>query len=206
MEEYKEHIEQFKQLLHTATASISSKYFHLPIYNQSGEVSYIYRERVYCYELYYCLRSLWQNDYPFSLGGEVDKSGHPLYGETPVAHLKPDLLVHTPGDPNGNLIVLEVKPVNALRSKIQKDLCSLAAFLQYANYQKAIYVVYGNDEHAFNNFRSAVTEFISNGFVCGENTNIRPETIDPNKFEFYWHNQFNRPAVLIPINNSNFTT
>ena len=115
MEEY---INLFRALLVAATDKIHRTYFHLPI---DGSNLPIYRERVYCYELYHQLRTIWPDDYPFSLGGEVDKSGHPLFRDHPkLRDAKPDLLVHQPGNMDGNLVVLEVKPVNASHDKILK--------------------------------------------------------------------------------------
>jgi hypothetical protein len=55
------------------------------------------------------LRCEWQ-DFPFSLGGEVDKGGHPHFKNGPYAKAKPDFLVHVPGTMEANLACIEVKP------------------------------------------------------------------------------------------------
>jgi hypothetical protein len=92
-------------MLAASCAQIGGEYFQLPI----AEADAVYRERVYCYELYHQLRRLWR-DFPFSLGGEVDKEGHPHFKNGPYAGAKPDLLVHWPGNMDGNLACVEVKP------------------------------------------------------------------------------------------------
>ncbi len=66
---------QLDEILRDAAAAIGPAYFQLPI---AGKESPIYRERVYCYELYHQMRQRWPPDSPFTLGGEVDKQGHPL--------------------------------------------------------------------------------------------------------------------------------
>lgn len=89
----------FEPLLQEATSKIGYNYFQLPI---DGQEDPIYRERVYCYELYHQLRSIWPKDCEYELSGEVDKSGHPLIRGNNLDRIKPDFLVHVPGDMQGN--------------------------------------------------------------------------------------------------------
>lgn len=51
-------MEEFTQILRQATAAIAPEYFHFPI--DGGDP--IFRERVYCYELYHQLRERWPED------------------------------------------------------------------------------------------------------------------------------------------------
>ena len=51
-------VEAFIRCLTNATARVPEVYCQLPV---AGEKSPIYRERVYCYELYHQLRILLQN-------------------------------------------------------------------------------------------------------------------------------------------------
>jgi hypothetical protein len=60
-------VQQLNQVLRQATESIEPLYFQLPIDGSDP----IFRERVYCYELYHQLRRIWPADTPFSLNGEV---------------------------------------------------------------------------------------------------------------------------------------
>ena len=132
----------FIECLRAATQNIQRAYMFLPI---AGSVLPAYRERVYCYELYHQLRLSWGNYGGYSLGGEVDKTHHPLIRGLDVKNTKPDLLVHRPGDMGGNLIVIEVKPITAKKLGIRKDLRTLTAFLRRGQYHHAIYLIYGDD-------------------------------------------------------------
>ena len=53
-----------------AAESVDAHYFQLPIAKRDDP---IYRERVYCYELYHQLRCMLGNNFPYKLCGEVDK-------------------------------------------------------------------------------------------------------------------------------------
>ena len=68
-------MENFDNIFKEATKNISREFYQLPV---AGKEDPIYRERVYCYELYHQLRSLWPTETEYTLSGEVDKSGHPL--------------------------------------------------------------------------------------------------------------------------------
>ncbi len=130
-------MEEFTKILRAATAAIEQKYFLLPIHGLDP----IYRERVYCYELYHQMRRLWPES-RYTLNGEVDKRSHPYFAEGGAP--KPDFIVHVPGD-GDNYAVMEVKPSHATNDGIQKDLATLARFRQNFGYQRAIYLVYGTD-------------------------------------------------------------
>ena len=149
-----EALRRFIECLRAATARVGPDFMQLPVAGFLHPVS-IYRERVYCYELYHQLRIEMGDDFGFSLSGEVDKRNHPLMRGRDLTNTKPDLLVHTPGDMRGNLVVLEVKPINALRDDIWKDLRTLTAFMQIGGYYQAIYLIYGWNEARFNRIKRA---------------------------------------------------
>jgi hypothetical protein len=140
-------VEYFRELLLQATAAIGRAYFVLPVANvDGGESIEHYRERVYAYELYHQLRSRWP-DWPYSLGGEVDKRGHPLVRGGHLDNAKPDLLVHVPGDMGQNLAVIEIKPLRpdgapGDREALERDLHKLIAFREIG-YDAAFMVVFG---------------------------------------------------------------
>ena len=102
----------FERIFEAATAAIDPDYFLLPV---SGREHPIYRERVYCYELYHQIRVRWPGDTRHTLAGEIDKSGHPLIRGNGLDNCKPDFLVHLPGEMEGNYAAIEVKPVTAKR-------------------------------------------------------------------------------------------
>jgi hypothetical protein len=79
------------------------------------------------------------------LNGEVDKAAHPILVTLGADGFKPDLLVHRPGDMGGNHAVMEVKSARAVRSGSPKDLNTLAVFRKAVGYERAIYLVYGEE-------------------------------------------------------------
>ena len=134
---------QFIEILREATSRIERDYFLLPV---AGSEDAIYRERVYCYELYHRLREVFEeNRFPYSLAGEVDKSGHIIIYPK-IRAKKPDLIVHIPGIMDKNLVVIEVKAINASLQDLKKDLKTLTGFLTEANYPMAMQLIYGGPE------------------------------------------------------------
>lgn len=130
-------------ILQAATAAVEAMYFHLNI--DGGDP--VFRERVYCYELYHQMRSNWPSQSQYFLNGELDKSAHPILHELGADHAKPDLLVHTPGAMAGNYAIIEVKHSTAAEG-IRKDLQSLDLFVRRVGYQRAIYLIYGHQANA----------------------------------------------------------
>lgn len=94
--DFEHFIEQFLR----ASQEIDHAYMQLPV---AGKETPIYRERVYCYELYHQLSLLRVQFAPYSLSGEVDKSGHPYIRGNNLDCVKPDFLLHEPGNMDANL-------------------------------------------------------------------------------------------------------
>jgi hypothetical protein len=131
-------MENLTEILMAATANIANTYFYL---NVAGGPS-IFRERVYCYELYHQLRLRWNDSSAYVLNGEIDKRAHPILQELGADYPKPDFLVHSPGNMNSNYAIIEVK--HSLDANgIRKDLATLDLFLRRAQYMRAIYLFYG---------------------------------------------------------------
>jgi hypothetical protein len=133
-------LECFIALLYAATPQIENSYFELAV---AGQEEMIFRERVYCYELYHQLRTIMPSEFDYMLDGELDKSGHPYI----TGAVKPDFLVHKRGMMNRNLVVIEVKPITASREGITKDINTLSDFILRWNYFRAIYLFYGDKEN-----------------------------------------------------------
>jgi hypothetical protein len=131
-------IKRLVQMLATAASQVTVEYFQLPVVDADA----MYRERVYCSELYYQLRCLWKA-FPFSLGGEVDKARHHHFRGGPYAKAKPDFLVHVPGEMDRNLAAVEVKPATAGIVALRKDLQKLTWFCHHAQYFRGLLLVYG---------------------------------------------------------------
>ena len=68
------------QIFRDATAAIPPEYSLLPIPGADP----VYREGVYCYELYLQRRRLWPAESPYRLNGELDKRSHPYFQEAEV--------------------------------------------------------------------------------------------------------------------------
>ena len=133
-------MDEFIDIFLFATREIPNDYFQLPV---AGEEDPIYRERVYCYELYHQLRSLWPPDTDYSLSGEIDKNGHKLIRGDGLDKKKPDFLIHEPGVMEHNYLIIEVKPSNTDKNGIKKDLKTLTAFRSKGGYSRAIFLIYG---------------------------------------------------------------
>ncbi len=129
---------RFEGLLSSATARIADDYFQLPV----ADADAVYRERVYCYELYHQLRCLW-GDFPFRIGGEVDKRGHPHFENGPYALAKPDLLVHVPKYMGRNLAIVEVKACDRPTQQFHEDLAKITWFCRHADYAGGVFLIYG---------------------------------------------------------------
>jgi hypothetical protein len=148
-------MQDLSAILMQASARVPAGYFQLPI--DGGDP--IYRERVYCYELYHQMRCLWPAATEYYLNGEVDKAAHPILRELGADLAKPDLLVHKPGYMSGNHAVMEVKACNAQAAGIQKDLQTLSLFRSRVGYERAIYLLFGYQAHAaLERVRSAARE------------------------------------------------
>jgi hypothetical protein len=137
----KEDFEIFKAMLQRAAANIGHPYFLLPV---AGAAEPIYRERVYCYELYHQLRVIWK-EWDFSLCGEIDKSGHGEFSDGSYPHAKPDYLVHRAGDMERNLACVEVKPCVRPWNEFREDLRQLTWFCRNARYHRGVFLIYGTE-------------------------------------------------------------
>lgn len=134
---------ELDQILRAATAQIAPLYFHFPIHGGPP----VFRERVYCYELYHQLRMIWPTESEFTLNGEVDKRGHPILRDLGARLSIPDLLVHTPGNMERNHAIIEVKSGDNASNNpagIEKDLTTLAEFQTIVGYQRGLYLFYGH--------------------------------------------------------------
>ena len=134
--------QEFRQLLNTSIKQILWLYFATPVAGQTEEVL---RERLFCYELYHQLRCVCDKaNFDYWIGGELDKTGHPLIR----GDLKPDFVVHEPGDMERNLCVLEVKRVTGDEAGFKKDIATLLTFVTQYSYHAGLLLVFGDTENA----------------------------------------------------------
>lgn len=102
-----------------------------------------YAERVYCYELYHQMRSVFGDRYKYTINGELPKGTHEII----QANRSPDFLIHRPKSMESNLAIIEVKPFSVVKvySYLHGDLCKLNFFTgKQALYRYGIMHVYGN--------------------------------------------------------------
>ena len=175
-----EDFEDFLRLLLTATGRLEPHYF---LFRVAGREDAIYRERVYCYELYHRIRECMPDGYQYVLDGEVDKAAHPFILEQ-LGALKPDFIVHVPGTMDRNLTAVEVKSINARAQDIREDMGNLRSFIQYAGYLKAISLIYGEgSDRVFEKFRRIKME------ICRDL---------PDRTVFLlWHRRSGREAEIV---------
>jgi len=118
--------------------NVDENYFQIPTAYEPDGIS---RERVFCYELYHQFRMILGNDYPFSLHGELDKSGHISF--PPELQGIPDFLLHKPGTHDGNMVIMEVKgrldPDNIIL-----DFRKINRFISHPeiHYQYGVFLIY----------------------------------------------------------------
>ncbi|WP_299680568.1 hypothetical protein [uncultured Roseobacter sp.] len=132
-------MDDFDVIFQQATQSLDTEYFQLPI----AEGTPVYRERVYCYELYHQMRSRWPLETEYRLNGEIDKRTHPVLADARGVGSIPDFLVHVPGDMDYNYAIIEVKRSEANRSEIRNDFIKLNSFLTRGRYQRAVFLIFG---------------------------------------------------------------
>ncbi|NCC22836.1 MAG: methionyl-tRNA formyltransferase-like protein [Alphaproteobacteria bacterium] len=131
-------MENFEEILGKATSEVTANYVKFPTL---GALKGIYRERVYCYELYHQLRRLWPDECRYTLNGEVDKKAHLYFAENEKKPI-PDFLIHVPGEED-NFAIIEVKSASADNKGIEKDIETLQEFTTRLDYQRGIYIVFG---------------------------------------------------------------
>ena len=148
MNDKKADFNYFMKCLIKAGTKIDSHYFKLFV---AGAENPIFRERVYCYELYHQLRCTLGDGFPYKLDGEVDKNAHPFI----QGAKKPDFIIHVPGSMEKNLAVIEVKSTDAESNEIKQDIKKLKGFLE-ADYYRAIMLIYGDDSSKVEHARSEI--------------------------------------------------
>lgn len=155
---YREYID----LLKKALPLIKPAYFRLATtYEPSG----IVRERVFCYELYYQIRSIMTLGQKLSLNGEIDKQSHKDFDKRDRKN--PDFVFHVPGTHGSNALVVEVKgrlidsrgrPLKSIR----KDFESIQLFINKYNYRAGVFILYNHSfEDLMERHGSTIKQFRS---------------------------------------------
>ena len=171
-------MKELTTILKKATKSIEGQYFQLSL--DGGDP--VYRERLYCYELYHQIRCLWPVT-NYYLNGEVDKAAHPILKKWGADRKKPDFLVHTPGYMEGNNTIIEVKHIESAPNQILKDFETLTLFTNDVGYKHAVLLFFG-----FGSIKN-LSQKVSNQMKKVE-YEIAP-------FELWFHNDVGKEAVQI---------
>jgi hypothetical protein len=143
----KEAFDIFYMALFESISKIDKQYYRLRLayFNQS-----MYRENVYCYELYHQLRASLGNDFPYILSGEVDKASHPDIVDR-CLEFKSSFLVHQPGIHSADsfLAIMQVISMQTafrypetLIDFINKMKCAVSLD---GGYYRGIILIYGDD-------------------------------------------------------------
>jgi len=154
--------EQYLRILAHACQRVDRLYFNVPTVTEIMDTrEYLtvsrYRERVYCYELYYHQRRLLEesgmHEQHLLLNAETDKSGT-VYSQW-IGRRKPDFILHRPGEGRHNIGITEVKRITGPISEIEADLQKLKCFLnpRRMNYFGAVSLIYGDDASALEAIR-----------------------------------------------------
>lgn len=186
--------EAFIHILLTATRRIKQQFFIVPRYDDHP----VYRERVYCYELYHQIRCLMPKFAPYDLMGELSKSGQRFFRNTDAANKMPDLLVHKAGT-DTNLVIVEVKRVDGEfgwideaghAEGVAKDLQNLTFFTKplhnggHVGYKKAIFLAFGEGADIDSKVRKKANEWAKS------NSNM----INLDYIKVYWHKKAGEEA------------
>ncbi len=137
----------FYNALLESTSKIDKHFYKVKLayFNQT-----MYRENVYCYELYYQLRKILGEDFPYMLSGDVDKASHPDIVER-CLEFKSTFLIHQPGIFNSEslLAILYVCSLDyafrypeTLIENFNKMNCAINV---QGGYYRGIMLIYGDD-------------------------------------------------------------
>jgi hypothetical protein len=179
--------DQFIDSLLNIIKDIESRYFQIERYKEN----LTWRERAYCYELYYQLRDhLKKFDFPYTLHGEIDKRGHGIICKKFKNKPNPDFVVHNPGT-ESNLVIMEVKPSDRIRKgNFENDMKKLKIFINDVSYRNGIFLIYGSDDPHLEKYK-AIFKNIS-------------ELLEDKKLLILWHNEVGKSPCYYSHSDNNW--
>lgn len=172
-------MDEFTNVFETATKRIGQDCFMLPIDGAPA----VYKERVYCYELYHQMRLAWPKNCPYVVNGEVDKRNHPIFRQLGIENVSPDFLVHIPGRMEDNHAIIEVKRPDGDMEGMEIDIKKLSDFVRLAGYRRAIYLIFGEGKRGENQIVNRIE--------------IAKLVVDPAPFELWLHRQVGKSAERV---------
>lgn len=179
--------------LKKATSEIERAYFKVKRVAGSSadrECEYVYRERVYCYELYHQLRRTHGNfGLELTTHAEIDKNGQEHYNKE-----NPDFLIHKPGSNENNFLIMEVKVsagTTCKKKKWAEDIKKIVHFMQEHGYKRGVFLLFGSEDPS-----SCLRE--SANLFCQHNNGSDPSRIEVCKIEVWWHKNPKEEATKLP--------
>jgi hypothetical protein len=148
---------KFLQYLEAAILNINQEIYEIPTtYESKG----IQRERIFCSELSFQYRKLFEDKFPYKLHSEINKSGHKDFGEL-IKNIDPDFIFHTPGTHNDNFVIIEVKGNLSNRNLIYKDFEKIFNVMddEVVHYKFGIFLLYN---HSFQELQLKISNLIEN--------------------------------------------
>lgn len=150
---------------------VNDKYIHFPHYSEDGNKT-LYRERVFCYELYHQIRKIQEEHAAdgqlinFDVNGEPDKRGQELFKD--ITGPMPDMIFHKIGSEE-NYLVLEAKCSLSGTPKdkegkptgVYKDFVNLSDFIEGVHYELGVFLVYGVDMEELDKKFDSIGKFLS---------------------------------------------
>jgi hypothetical protein len=200
-------LDEITRLLLDASKEIHGDYFRLAV---AGAASTIFRERVYCYELYHQWRAIWPENSCYSICGETDKRKHPFVRGLHLTDKIPDFLVHCPGlmTSSDNLIVMEVKSHGSSPASILEDLAKLTGFRRSlvdacncpANYQAAFFWLYGTSSAAWVDVNARILKELNR--KTGQPNAVEPKDVSFDLIRVFLHERPGEKAVEVEWRNT----
>ena len=138
-----EDMDEIIKFISEAYSNVGKDYLHPK--SASGDINA--QERIFSYEFYHQMRTLQEsNKYKFLKRLKIIVEAERIKTDKKIdedLHLKqPDIIIHTPGSNENNLLVIEIKRIES-RENIIEDLKKLKSFINKLNYKYGISLIFG---------------------------------------------------------------
>jgi len=135
-------ISDLLQFIEKALNNVGEMYYSIMTATHNGQKQ-IFRERVFCYELYHqmrCLQITNPSFFSINIDPEIDKRGHEIIDE----NINPDFIIHERGTMKKNCAVIEVK-VSLDNDDIVDDFQKLCCMINNYNYIIGVFILINNN-------------------------------------------------------------
>jgi len=170
--ENSEDIKEIIDFISKAYSNVGEDYLHPK--SASGDINA--QERIFSYEFYHQMRRLQEsNKYKFLKRLKIIVEAERIKTDKKIdedLHLKqPDIIIHTPGSNENNLLVIEIKKVKEIKriknkDNIIEDLKKLKCFIDKLDYKYGISLIFGEisneNDNIWNLIKNKIKEEDSN--------------------------------------------